>query len=81
MVFIRLIGRIVGTEALIILIIVVIGLAPRPAVTLDTEVVITPHGQLTPAGTTLKHTLCQRDRRRDIGTKNFFIFLQFFVQK
>ena len=59
MVLIRLVGRIVGTEALIILIIVVIGLAPRPAVTLDTEVVITPHGQLTPAGTTLKHTLCQ----------------------
>ena len=62
MVLIRLIGRIIGTETLVTLIIIVISSAPVPAVALDAEVIVPPDRQLTSAGATLKHALRQRYR-------------------
>jgi hypothetical protein len=62
MVLIRLIGRIIGTETLVTLIIIVISSATIPSVALDAEVIVPPDRQLTSAGATLKHALRQRYR-------------------
>ena len=65
-ILIRLIGRIVGTEALVALIIIMIAGAPRPSVTLDAEVVVGPAGEFAPPRPTLEGTLRQGDRGRNM---------------
>ena len=61
-----LIGGVVGAEALVALVIVVITRAPRPSVALDTKMVVGPPCQFTVACPTLKHALSQCDGGRDM---------------
>ena len=66
MVLVGVEGRIVGTEALVTGVIVLIDLVPRPSVTLDAEMVVGPASQVASPGTRLQHALCQCDAGWDV---------------
>ena len=67
MVFVRIVGRIVDAEAIVALVVVVIGAATRPAVvTLYAEVVVAGSGELAAPCPTLKQSLSQSDGGRNV---------------
>ena len=72
MVLIRLVGIVIGTEALNLLIVIVIDVATAPTVTFDSKVVIAFTGQFTPTCPTLEESLRQGDGRRDMVTLHLF---------
>ena len=66
MVLVALKCRIVGAEALLQFIIVVIHRASFPSMTLNAKVVVALHAQLAPPGTTFENALRQSDARRNV---------------
>ena len=61
----RLEGGVIGTEALISTVVILIDGLTRPSVTLDAKVVVASASQRTLASPTLQQSLCQRDTGRD----------------
>ena len=63
--------RVVGTETLIALVIVVIDRTSRPSVALDAEMIITLASKFTLPCSTLEKSLCERDRSGNFPAVHF----------
>ena len=68
----RLVGGIVGAEALVASIVVVMDGATRPAVALDTEVVVAHAGEVALPSPTFKESLCESDRGGNLPAVHLF---------